>query len=410
MEPTEASVFHFIEFLRGISTNKGDIGYVVSNKHRQSFYPILNNNLHRYTTFLKQLTKGFDRHLQELWNTRQDVTHDDTRAAAVDKTKKFLAWCAYSDTNIPPSLYDKDGKGLPFLSHACLADWEELFYEPVGKVTFESVKMGPGGQSAIELVAHTMGVTTKEAADEILRVIKEILPNKWLTVLGFKKINGTVYSTKHNREVGYSDIDQTCCKFYLLVMSTHPTRTISETPNADKPHCEPVRMHENDSDFECSACILSPTAHEGMKDSNEELLDTCVNKDGTENRNSTQHFCYTYKTTKDDTQEEKKQTFYYHVVPKIPMMPGEDEYLNGKTRRRVAEEYLNAWKHDTAEVGCIRTLTIPPPLLSKRKSGERRVEPEDDGTPPPKHRRMTRSAHKAKTIPQPITHANKAPK
>ena len=389
LEPTKASVQHFIAFLRAIKTGTSDIGYVVSNKHRQSFYPMLKNNLQKYSVFLIQLANGFKTYTDELWSTRQELHQNDMRAAAVDKTKRFLADCIYSNAMLPSSFYDKQGKGLPFLSHACLADWEELFYKPVGEITFQSVKMGPGGESAIELVAYTMGITTQEAADEILRVIRQVLPDNWLTVLGFKKIKGIVYSATNWREVGYSDIDQTCCKFYLLVISTHPTRTGSETPNADKPHCEPVRTHEKDSEFVLAASNLSTLAQAGFEDKikvNEDILRTCVNDDGTENEDDAERFEYTYNVMKGDTPSEQHQTFYYHVVPDIPMMPGEDEYVGGKSRRKLAEEYLTKWKHDTTVSGRVRTISIPTAPNSKRKTVMQTNETCDSDTQPTKRR------------------------
>ena len=189
LAPTQSSVAQFIQFLESTATKSKEVGYVISNKHKQSFYPMLKNKLHIYKRFLTQLVKGFDEYVRNLWNMRVKLNRGEVRAAAANETKQFLARCIYNNNNLPASLFKKDGKGLSFLSHACLADWEELFKEPVGSITFESVTLGPGGESALELVAHTMNISLKHAADEILRVIRKVLPHKWLTILGDKRVH-----------------------------------------------------------------------------------------------------------------------------------------------------------------------------------------------------------------------------
>ena len=362
LAPSKSSITQFIRFLESTATKSKEVGYVISNKHRQSFYPMMKNKLHIYKRFLTQLSKRFDKYISNLWNMRVKLHKGELRAAAANETKQFLARCIYNNDNLPASFFKKEGKGLSFLSHACLADWEELFKEPVGAITFESVTLGPGGESALELVAHTMKISLKRAADEILRVIKEVIPNKWLLVLGYKKVHNKVCSTTNEREIGYSDVDQTSCKFYTLVISTHPTRTGSETPNADKPHCEPVRVNGDDYDFDAHKSMLSPIAHKRFEDKvrvHEEILSTCVNPDGTENSGHATYVRYVYNTGKADSTTTQEQTLHYHILPEIPQMPGEEEYLNGRTRKTVAEEYLGEWKHEEANIGQIRRIIIP---------------------------------------------------
>ena len=132
-----------------------------------------------------------------------------------------------------------------------------------------------------------------------------------------------------------------------------------------------MRTHERDCDFVLEASNLSTLAQAGFEEKvkvNEDILRRCVNDDGTENMDDAERFKYTYNITEDDKPSEQHQIFYYHVVPDIPMMPGEEEYLGGKTRRKLAEEYLTKWNHDTPISGCVRTISIPTAPNSKRKT------------------------------------------
>ena len=389
LAPTQSSIEQFIQFLESTATKSKEVGYVISNKHKQSFYPMLKNKLYLYKRFLTELAKGFDKYISDLWNMTVKLKKEEVRAAAANETKHFLARCIYN--NPPASLFKKEGKGLPFLSHACLADWEELFKEPVGPITFESVTLGPGGESALELVAHTMNMSLKCAADEILRFIKKVLPRRWLTVLGYKKVHNKVCSTTNEREIGYSDVDQSGCKFYTLVISTHPTRTGSETPNADKAHCEPVRVNGNDYDFDTHSGMLSPIAHEGFIDKvkmHEEILSTCVNRNGNENRGRLTYVKYIYTTGKGDTRTTQEQTLHYHAVPEIQEMPGEAEYLKGRSRKTVADHYLSTWKHEEATLGTIRHISLP--RADDNKASAKRPGTTHDMTEPSMTARITR--------------------
>ena len=372
MKQKRPHISDFVTFLESIATARNEIGYVISKKHRQAFYPMLKNNLQKYTNFLTAVTNNFDNYANELWNLRNKMSRQHTRECALNKTKLFLGQCIYNNNTMSESAYENEAKGLPFLAHACLADWEELFEEPVGPITFDSIRLGPGGESALDLIAHTMNISRQEAADEVLRVIKDLLPDKWVLALGFIRRRKTVCSPTNYRLVSYSDIDQSCCKFYSLVISTHPTRTASQTPDAHKPHCEPVRLHGDEYDFNLHQCTLSNFAHAAfgqVVEANEEILGDCINDDGTEKKENAPCFKYVYPPTATEGQSDSTiQTFYYHIVPDIPQMPGETEYLNGRTRRQVAQDCLTEWKHTQCPIGTIRTITMPRQNTKKRKA------------------------------------------
>jgi hypothetical protein len=142
--------------------------------------------------------------------------------------------------------YDETGH-LHFLSQQIVADVEELFDDPFGKVVTKGIIAGNGGEHGFSMLKNGgQAETLEEALDVVINYVYEVAPKEYLEMLGYKKRvfkgSTTVTNMVNGRPFNASDAEHFLCKVWLIAKYTTPHYCSSKQPVGTKPHCHPMKL------------------------------------------------------------------------------------------------------------------------------------------------------------------------
>ena len=136
------------------------------------------------------------------------------------------------------------GQSLSFIAHHVIADLESVYPEFAGEVSFDSIGFGYG--SLFGLTCLTRDIKSKSKKMKFEHLHRELigkiltLDKKVLSILGWEETNGKITSIITGREFSMTDTEHVCCKVYVSIANSHPSRTISETPSCFAGYCWPL--------------------------------------------------------------------------------------------------------------------------------------------------------------------------
>ena len=140
----------------------------------------------------------------------------------------------------------QSGKSLSFIAHHVIADLESVFPEFAGEITYDSIGFGSGSLFGLHCLARSSKKRGPKAKFEYLH---EELSAKMLKldpivleILGWKLDEelGRVVSIVTGRAFSMTDTEHICCKVYVCIANSHPSRTISDTPRCSSGYCWPL--------------------------------------------------------------------------------------------------------------------------------------------------------------------------
>jgi len=148
------------------------------------------------------------------------------------------------------------GKDLSFILHHNIADVESMIPGFAGEVTLDSVGLGFGSTFGIKIL--TKHITTRMKAIDRLQLIHNEFFQDLLATIKTDPHGGhtchhleamgytydpeqkKIFSLFNGREFSLTDTEHVCCKLYVVIAISGPTRTGSEQPCAHNSHCWPL--------------------------------------------------------------------------------------------------------------------------------------------------------------------------
>jgi hypothetical protein len=149
-----------------------------------------------------------------------------------------------------------DDAQLMQIMHQTISDVERFLPDFAGEVTIESIATGYGSQFGLRvLFSKNSGMDDKKylyllkVFHEELTAAMQALGDTALFCLGYKKNDdGTIVSVFNGRKRSYTDTEHLCCKLYISIVLTHPSRTVSDSPNTHSHFAWPLPPHPRGDD------------------------------------------------------------------------------------------------------------------------------------------------------------------
>jgi hypothetical protein len=151
---------------------------------------------------------------------------------------------------------DPDNAQLMQIMHQTIADVERFLPDFAGEVTIESIATGYGSQFGLRVLFSKKSGMDDEKYRYLLKLFHEELTatmqamsDTALFCLGYKKrSDGTIVSVFNGRKRSYTDTEHLCCKLYICIVLTHPSRTVSDSPNTHSHFAWPLPPHPRGDD------------------------------------------------------------------------------------------------------------------------------------------------------------------
>jgi hypothetical protein len=152
------------------------------------------------------------------------------------------------------------GDKTDFLAHQIVCDLEEIYFEPFGSVSPESVVVGYGAREGVKMCNRLLSLAVsgqgnsgsntediKELSDRIITFMKEKtqLASHCRTMLGCQlDSSGNLSVLLNGRSLGLQDVEHYMCKLYIGVSKTLSSRGSSANPQPCKPGLHPVHFKD----------------------------------------------------------------------------------------------------------------------------------------------------------------------
>jgi hypothetical protein len=146
-----------------------------------------------------------------------------------------------------------------FLAHQIVCDLEEIYVEPFGAVSANSIVIGYGAREGLKMCNRMLSSTDfatgrsmsnmdmiKEMTELIQSHIKKPTASQCRTMLGcYVDINGVVRVLLNGRPLGVQDVEHYMCKLYIGVSKTMSSRGSSANPQPCKPGLHQVYFKDD---------------------------------------------------------------------------------------------------------------------------------------------------------------------
>ena len=234
MLPTIADIDGFLSFVRSSTLGRGGtqktIARWISEQHAHS----IPKETKVYTGF-QQFVKSIGRNLEQAVD---GMLVGNNRYIATTILRGLLLDCSRTGVN----------NRLFFLAHQVLSDVEEIFDDPFGHVTPESVHAGCGAEQGYVMLKNENGPDAPSNLNEalllVVRYMQNEATNQDLDVTGYKKTGKeqVVRNKVNDRPFNVTDAEHFLCKLWVISKYTLPAYCISNRSEATKPHCHPVNL------------------------------------------------------------------------------------------------------------------------------------------------------------------------
>jgi hypothetical protein len=152
------------------------------------------------------------------------------------------------------------GDKTDFLAHQIVCDLEEIYFEPFGSVSPESVVVGYGAREGVKMCNRLLFAsasrqgnsgsfteTIKALSDRIFSFMKEKtqVASHYRTMLGCQlDSSGNLSVLLNGRLLGLQDVEHYMCKLYIGVSKTLSSRGSSANPQPCKAGLHPVHFKD----------------------------------------------------------------------------------------------------------------------------------------------------------------------
>jgi len=163
------------------------------------------------------------------------------RSEAVEALKTLLMRASGSSATSKAA-----NKRAAFLASMVLADLEEVFDQPFGEVTEDSIFSGPGGKDGKKFLREG-GMTEKERTLENIlnevsgKLLKSKSGKQICDALGLSCENGELRWILNGRKLNMVDMEHWCCKLHIGIHMSYCTRNDSDQPIPHKHYCTPAK-------------------------------------------------------------------------------------------------------------------------------------------------------------------------
>ena len=134
-----------------------------------------------------------------------------------------------------------------FLSQQIIADVEEIFDFPYGRVLAKGLKPGSGSIQGNNMLKNggLKGGSFSSTLSAIVSYFEESASDEELSILGYRRVTDAdkplVLNVVNGRPFNSTDAEHFLCKCWLIAKYTLPHYTASVQPLSSKPHCHPIR-------------------------------------------------------------------------------------------------------------------------------------------------------------------------
>ena len=203
---------------------------------------------------VKTLPHVFRSVVEELSRTSHQVlsqmtTHSESRHQAVRKLSAYLS-SVFDNHKTLVTERKRSTTKSEFLAHQIICDLEEVYVDPFGQITEESVMVGYGGKQGLRVCAAATDIPDKLPLTTLCQSVAECLRNDDRMCCLWRRITGTELDDRGNLIVALNgrlfscvDIEHIMCKVYVGISKTISTRSTSRHPVASKPGLFPLRLN-----------------------------------------------------------------------------------------------------------------------------------------------------------------------
>ena len=161
------------------------------------------------------------------------------RALAVHILKEMLFECS-----------ERDATGdVGFMSQQVVADVEELFVDPFGKVEADGIHFGSGSKNGLYMIRngneHYKKMTDAAVIQSLIKYMEEQVCEADLNMIGYTRAKHgkrTIVNLLNNRALNATDAEHFLCKAWVVAKYTLPNNSSAIQPNSTKPHCHPLNV------------------------------------------------------------------------------------------------------------------------------------------------------------------------
>ena len=221
-------------------TSKGPVKRIprwISDQHAHS----IPKETKYYTGFVQFLTT-VAQEIENVVNKMLVVDDDesDQRYLATIQMRDMLQQCSQT----------RDNQRMDFLAHQVLSDVEEIFDDPFGKVTPNSVHAGSGAEQGFKMLRNNKDTASPHDLNHALEIIIEHMGEK-TTNVNLEMMGYETWASRSKREVrnkvngrpfSATDAEHFLCKLWVISKYTLPAYSTAIQPTATKPHCHPINL------------------------------------------------------------------------------------------------------------------------------------------------------------------------
>ena len=251
--PGVANADEFLRFMKSTfqegKTGNRTLGQWLTTQHEGSI-PSTTKNYTGFVSFIGAVCGHLPGTVTEMLQDGDDAA---IRSVAVDTLSSMLLTCCKGDTS----------GHLQFMAQLIVADVEELFDDPFGKVTSKGIVAGQGGKQGHDMLQKAGGAKKLEdAINSIIKYVTETATSEQLEIAGYKRDGeGIVVNLVNGRPFNASDAEHFLCKAWMigkLTLAHYNTKF----PRPTRPHCHPVKLtkDENPECTEVDIVMLGITA------------------------------------------------------------------------------------------------------------------------------------------------------
>jgi hypothetical protein len=248
--PHRDELGYFLGFVRAISRSSNSAGPLMSDQYAKSI-PCGLKKVNRYMAFWRDANLHLDSFVdRELLPLLSRFGPKQRRKEVVNLFVKFMQRCGETDRE----------DSYRFVAGQVVAEIEEVFNDPFGDITFESINQAYGSQEAMFCVTDEAGkeyveresLGSERTKDKIKTLFDECLrayhclSDDALHILHLERHEGRIRIRLNQRWLCYKDVEHFLCKGYIVCNKTHAGRAMSFHPRHSEPHCHPIRwLNEN---------------------------------------------------------------------------------------------------------------------------------------------------------------------
>jgi hypothetical protein len=235
--PLPKEIVEFLQFADDLDCH----AKLFSGQHINAIPTDLRRHFHVFSGFILELAQTCGNILTGMLqssNRRSGITYLTTALTnLLDKHKTHLY-----ERNCGP-------KKMAFISHQVVSDLEEIYCDPFGDVTLESLVPGMGALEGLKVCGLSPKQDRLDALKRTCTAIcgelskDDTCSNNLRSALGLsmcpeKKI---LFVLLNKRQFGIVDVEHMLCKVYIGIAKTLPGRSNTKRPHTSKPWLHPLR-------------------------------------------------------------------------------------------------------------------------------------------------------------------------